>query len=286
MTIFYLAEMMGSGKTLFATFYALAFNEQNPDAKIYANYKIKLPKIKVGKKLKENPNFIYTKYLVLPLSEITRAERSLIIVDDCKVLRNLNYFIEIVSSMSRKAGIDVIITGQYYTMVKRELRTLADYQVKVNYIKKRDVLEVVLIDLNNRNHYYTVHDIVKNIGKLYDTNEIVHIPNDRKINHEIRKFCHTLDDLESNLSLFYKDKRSYDRYLRILRKQSDIEVVEEDMETEEKIFPASRRSDYDTILPIVLNLKDEHGISFYKISDIVNVPRTTIQQWYHSAKQN
>ena len=285
MTIYYLAEMMGSGKTLFATFYALAFNEQNPDSKIYANYKIRLPKIKKGKKSINNPNFIYTKYLVLPLSEIIKAERSLIIVDDCKVLRNLNYFIEIVSSMSRKAGIDVIITGQYYTMVKKELRTLADYQVKVNYLKKRDVLEVVLIDLNNRNHYFTVRDIVKKVGKLYNTNEIVHIPNDRKINHEIKKFCYTLDDLESNLSLFYKDKRTYDRYLRILRKKSNIEVME-DIESEENKFPASRRSDYDTILPIVLNLKDEHGISFYKISDIVNVPRTTIQQWYHSAKQN
>jgi len=283
MTIFYLTEIMGSGKTLFATFYALAFNEQYPDAKIYANYKIKLPKIKIGKKLKENPNFVYTKYLVLPLSEITRAKRSLIIIDDCKVLRNLNYFIEIVSSMSRKVGIDIIITGQYYTMVKKEMRTLANYQAKVNYIKNRDVLEVVLIDLKNRNHFYEVHDIVKNVGKTYDTNERVHIPNDRKINDEIKKFCHNLDDLESNLSLFYKDKRSYDRYLRILRKQLNIEDGE-DIDSEEKKFPMSRRSDYDSILPVVQNLKDEHGFSFYKIADIVNVPRTTIQQWYHSAK--
>lgn len=216
MTIFYSAETMGSGKTIFATHYALSFNEQNPNAKIYANYKIKLPKIRKGKKLIENPNFIFTKYLVLPLSEITKSERSLIIVDDCKVLRNLNYFIEIISSMSRKVGIDIIITGQYYTMIKKELRELADYEVKVNYIVEKDILEVILIDLNNNNHCFTVHDIVKIIGDLYDTNEIVNIPNERKINQELLRFCENLEDLESNLSLFYKDKRTYSKNLKNL----------------------------------------------------------------------
>jgi len=200
MTIFNLPEINGPDNYLFATFYALAFNEQNPDAKIYANYRIRVP------------NFTFTKYLVLPLSKINKEKKSLIIVDDRKVLRNLDYFIEVLGSWSKQVvGIDFIIIGHEYGS--------ADYQVKVNHIKEKDTLEVILIDLNDNNYCFTVRNIVKNVGKLYDTNKIVDIPNERKINEEIKKFCYTINDLESNLSLFYRDKGIYSKNFRYLLKK-------------------------------------------------------------------
>lgn len=202
MTIYYLIDKMGSGKTLFATFYAFLFRMINPVAPIYANYKIDIS------------NFIYSPYFTLPYSTIEKSLASLLIADDIKVLKNLDNFMILISCMSRKRNIDVILTGQYYTMVKKDIRTLADYRVKVNYIKETDVLEYILIDLDDNNYYYEIKDIVKTIGKKFDTNEVVSIANERKIIQEIEKFSYNIDDLESNLDLYIKNKNVYRKYLR------------------------------------------------------------------------
>lgn len=202
MTVYYLSEKMGSGKTLFSTYYALLFRELYPKAKIYANYKIK------------TTNFIYSPLLALPLSEIAKSKRSLIIIDDCKALKDLEYFSTIIASLSRKTKTDIILTGQYYTMIKKETRTLSDYKVKVNYIKELDILEVCTIDIEGINEFYRINNIVANVGKYYDTNEIVEFSNENKIKKEILKYSLTIDDLESNLQLFIKNRNTYKRLLK------------------------------------------------------------------------
>ena len=109
---------MGTGKTLGATLYAFEFAKQNPKAKIYANYKIKLK------------NAIYTPFMFLPFSKLSNC---LIICDDFHTLRNLQSFIGVIVNLSRKKDISIIITAQYYTQIPKQIRTLVDLSVRTQY---------------------------------------------------------------------------------------------------------------------------------------------------------
>lgn len=216
---------MGGGKTTFMTFYARLF-EQETRGKIYANYH-----------LKNVSNFVYNPYLVIPISELEKNENSLILVDDIKTLNiNIEHFLKIIASISRKASVDVVMTGQYYTMFPRELRMLSQYQVdcqieKVNsydninphskIIKENNeisVLNVSMLDIQENEFMFQVHNLEKEVFPYFDTNEIVATPNERKIINEIIKFSHTLDDLESNLKSFFKKIKEYNNHLQKLLK--------------------------------------------------------------------
>lgn len=178
----------GTGKTLFATNYALEYHNVYPNHKMYGNYNIKLP------------NYTYSPFMFLKYSEINNA---LIIIDDVKAIKNFNNFIFLITNWSRKAKLHIILTGQYYTMFTKETRTLAEYEVQCRYLSEIDELIIAWIDLNDNIFIEKINNAVKNVKSLYDTNEKVPIPTETTLLELIEKESTDINDLEVNLSLYF-----------------------------------------------------------------------------------
>jgi len=200
--------VMGSGKTLFATNYACDYSKRHPKNKIYANYNLKLK------------NFFYTPFLFLPFSDLRNC---LIIADDFYALQNLKQFTQVVVNLSRKRNIDLILTCQYYTMVSLQLRTLANYNVFTKYIKSKDTLLVKLTTPDGYVRKGQVSDAVMNVKEIYDTNEVVIFPTERKIKKCIKDVSKTLDDIELNLNLYSGNSRLRQRLLNEIQKEKGLD---------------------------------------------------------------
>lgn len=192
----------GSGKTLFCTNYAFEYRKKYPNNYIYANYKIKLPKC------------IYSPFMFLNYSEIDNA---LIIIDDIKAIKNFDNFIFIITNWSRKAKLHILLTGQYYTMFKKETRTLAEYEVHTKLLKDSDNLLVGFIDCNDKVHYQRIQNAVERAKKLYDTNFKVPIPTNIKLLDMIKENSQNIDDLEVNLSLYFPSRKTQQLTVKIGR---------------------------------------------------------------------
>lgn len=186
---------MGKGKTMFATVYAVEYSQKYPSHKIYANYRLNLQ------------NAVYTPCMFLPFR---RLKDCLIIFDDIYSSRNLETLIGVIVNLSRKSNIEIIITAQYYTMIPKLLRTLAQ-NVIVEFDKNEKKLNIALeYSLpNDRKKYrlYTVNKPIDIINGVYDTNEIVDFATPSKIFEEIKKFSENAEDLELNVSLYTQDKK-------------------------------------------------------------------------------
>lgn len=202
--IFICVSPMGKGKTLFASLYALKYSKDYPNNKIYSNYRLKLP------------NAVYSPYMILPFSELSEC---LIICDDFANLSNLNSFVTIISSLSRKLDIDIILTCQYYTMIPPIIRVLGKF-VEVNYVKEKDILECVLIDQDGMKYLVFVQEAVKKAKNLYNTKEVVKMVNDNVILNEIKKMNLKNEDILDNLYYFFKNKTKIDKYFKILTSNS------------------------------------------------------------------
>lgn len=179
---------MGGGKTLFATLYAKEYSRMYPKQLIYSNFKLKLP------------NSTYSPFLLLPFSQLKKC---LIIADDYYALQNVGGFVQVVVNLSRKLDIDIIITCQYYTMVTKMLRTLANELVEVTY----DISQDILLAAFDKSRIYYVENAVKLGKKLYDTKEVVKFPTDTVIEKELLKVSATEEDLELNCQMMIKDSR-------------------------------------------------------------------------------
>lgn len=195
MTVYFINSRRGAGKTLFSTFHASYFHELHPNAKIYANYKLQIPNFN---------NFIYTPYGIIPYDKLKTEKEVCLIFDDIKALKNLTKFFEMVANMSRKNDFDIIFTGQYYTYLSREGRSLCDYELNIEKELDNDVLEIQLKIPNSDivHSEFTIHHI-SNVFDHYDTNEIVHFPHDKNIVNEIIRLCDTVSDMESNLEIMF-----------------------------------------------------------------------------------
>lgn len=203
----YVVGVMGSGKTVFTTLYALIFSLLHPKAPIYSNYNLKLK------------NFIYTPTMCLPYSTLIKLKRGLILIDDIASLPNIDNFIMIMASMSRKLKLDIIITSQYYTMLNPKGRKLCHYEVNPTFDKNTNKMSCIFRDLDD----YEFETNFKNVDKvfqLYDTNEIVLLTNERKVINEIMKHSKTIDDLENNLQMFFSTTK-YNQYYKKLSKEFD-----------------------------------------------------------------
>ena len=204
-------ENVGSGKTLYMCYRANLFFERNKVGKVYANFH--LFKNTVNPKFREK-DFIYTPLGLLPLSEFENKEPKLVLLDDSEAIKNLDDYFDIITGMSRKSHIDVIIIGHYYADINKRKRTLLQYKLKVNYLESRDILEAILIDNENINYPFGVRDILKYCKELYDTYEVVKKATPSLIEREIKRFSKSLTDLEHNLKFLYKGKRDYERELK------------------------------------------------------------------------
>jgi len=201
--LFIVVGNRGSGKTLFATNYAKAYSSLYPGRKIYSNYKIKLK------------NNIYDPFMFLSYSKI---DKSLIIIDDIKAIKNFHNFIFVITNWSRKAKLHIILTGQYYTHFKKETRTLAEFEVRPYYVPESDMLYLAFVDLDGKVYHQVIKDAVKNVRHLYDTKEKVPLATDSIMLDLIKKASKNKLDLEINLSLYF-NRAQTNSYLKKLCKE-------------------------------------------------------------------
>jgi len=200
--LMYVLGIMGCGKTLFTTGFALDFSKKNPNEKIYSNYKLNKSIIK---------NAIYTPFMFLPFTEL---QNSLLICDDFDSLANLKAFTSVIGSMSRKLNLTIILTAQYYTMIPKKLREMSNYEVRTQYNKEIDELTIVFLEPNNNVKVKVIKNAVKKLKGLYNTSEIVPIPLKRIIISEIVKISKTIDDIEYNLFLYTKSESKREKMLK------------------------------------------------------------------------
>lgn len=179
---------MGSGKTLFATICAVMYAKENPDSKIYANYKIK-----------NLDNFIYNPFLYIPFSELNNA---ILIIDDIYALKNLKGLTQVIVNISRKKQIYVLMTAQYYTMIPKQIRTVSNVEFRPLYDKVNDILYIRGITKQGEILDYRFNNAVSKTKDYFDTSEIVMFPDKRDIALEIIKFSNNIDDLRKNINLY------------------------------------------------------------------------------------
>lgn len=206
---------MGGGKTAWATNYARDYSEQFAENKIFGNYKLKLP------------NYIYNPFFFYPLKDL---ENSLMIMDDVKALGMLMRFASIITNMSRKLNISIIITTQVPKFVVKEIRDLMNYLIFPTYYKNSDTIRFKGIDLTNRVFNGEIINAVRNVKDLYDTKEVVKVPTDTIIKWAIIHVSEYREDLDFNLFLYSGNKRKRDSMLKEILNERDYEYSKEYIE--------------------------------------------------------
>jgi len=189
--LMYVKSNRGKGKTLFMTNYAIEYRNKFPNNNIYSNYRLNLK------------NAFYNPYMLLNYSEL---DNCLLSIDDIKGIKNFDYFSSLIANWSRKSFFHILISGQYKTHFKLELRTLAEYEVQVNYIKENDLLEIAFIDVDGNVNYQEIKNAVKNAQKVYNTYEKVPIATNTNLKKIIKEVSKNMDDLEVNLSLYFPNR--------------------------------------------------------------------------------
>lgn len=263
MTVEWTARNTGTGKTLYGVIKALWFRTFS-DGPIYANFH-----------LYNIDNFIYTPIGVLPFKTIMASEESMIILDDCYSLKNLlDGFIIVIASLSRKKGLHLYFTTQYYTSIKLVIRTLAQYEIIPKYMKEIDCLCVKAIEseideYNSRKindiitEYYIEH--VSDFFEYYDTNEAVVIPNERRIVSEICRFSTDIYDVENNLNLLINNRNDYKRLFKEICLRMDIDI--NSVDNISKIIPKKIIPEKAKKIPIKqVPIKKNVGISIREIA--------------------
>lgn len=207
----YVVANRGKGKTVFSVNYALEYRNQFPNNKIYANFKLKG---KLGK------NFQFIPYLFLPY---TSLHDCLIIIDEISTLDKLTEFIKMVSSISRKSKVHIILICQYYTQIEKSLRTLSEYEVRVEINDNQNLL-AVFIEIDNTNHYVVIENSINNVKSLFDTYEKPLITTESIIKNEILIQSNNLADLELNICLFTKNQAKRNKMYKELSQDSKFNV--------------------------------------------------------------
>lgn len=215
--IYIVITPMGGGKTLYSSLYALEWSKIHENGKIYANYRLKLP------------NFTYSRFGLLPFSELEKNEHTLIILDDFLALKQqVSGILQCIANMSRKLNIDLILTAQYYTFVPKSVRELGQL-TEVWYSKQSDILYVAFrknVD-NDEWEMYKIRNAVRTVKKLnlYDTNEIVAFASEAEIAKEIAEICKSVDDIKRNVEMITTSDKRRKKLMELIyqfREQKDI----------------------------------------------------------------
>lgn len=206
----YINANTGKGKTCLCVYLARVYNQLNPLNTIYANFKLNIP------------NSVYSRFLFLPFSTIEKGN-CMLIFDDFYALKNVEQYTSILAVLSRKVNVEILITIQYYTMVKKELRNLCHYEIipHLTDIENKRLTDTSKLILEMY-HPITeellsvrqINNILELIKGFYDTNEIVKFPSERNITAEIAKFSNDLSDIEFNTSLYTKNQSTKKRIIK------------------------------------------------------------------------
>lgn len=193
---------MGNGKTLYATLKAIEYRQHFPENKIIANYHIK-----------NLDNFEYNPFMFFPFSEIKDC---LIIIDDIYTLDDLNAFMKVLVNMSRKRNCSVILTGQYYSMIKKQIRKLSNFEVRPYYSKKTDLLYCFVYEREGGYFQYQLENATEIAGNYYDTKEVVVNPILSDYAKEIMNYASNNREFHQNLKLFSSSERKKNKLIKYI----------------------------------------------------------------------
>ena len=210
----------GTGKTLWASLYALEWIRKHPNGHIFANYHLNLP------------NFTFSPNMFL---DFRKLEECLIIFDDISNLEMVVRFIKVTANRSRKKQLELIFLAQYKKMIAKQLRSMSDYRVITKYNKVKDELTVIIRIREKGRKTIIYKDAVKTVKalNLYDTNEVVDDPTESEIIEEIIKLSKTKKDVEKNLMIYSGNKAERKQLLKEILKKMNLQ--EEDQEEDDDI---------------------------------------------------
>lgn len=203
-------DKVGKGKTTICVFLAFCRLYQFTNLETYANFEIDIP------------NFHYKPYLLLQFEKMVNLIPKVLIFDDIKMLSGLRHLLNVISSYQRKINADIYISGQYGTMIVPEIREQADYLVKCNYIRDKDMIEFNLIDQQNKIQMFKIHN-VNLIHKKFNTNQVVKPITERVIKKVIlNSDIDNINDLENNVMMLCNNKTTSNKLMRFFVKEMNI----------------------------------------------------------------
>lgn len=230
----YINSNTGKGKTLVLSLLALLFIDLFPEYTIIANFGLNI----FDKKTKKS-KCIYSKFGLLPFSELKKGKFLVLIDDFIAVKKDLQNFGSILATLSRKLNILVYISLHYYTHLSLENRMLFNYELIPTLFKIKngkltesskvniECYETSSLELHYKFNLFNLLELVKgnytcnNVfvkGLLYNTYEVVSFSNERLIIQEVAKWSKNLDDIEQNISLITKSRTRYKYLLKEVKK--------------------------------------------------------------------
>lgn len=163
----------GSGKTLFMTLEA--FNQYRKGKQIYSNYKLTFPKLPNTLKPKLIPNEFFINYENYNLKNCCFfIDEIYVYIDSRRSSSNINKIMSYFFNQTRKTGVDIYYSTQFFSQVDKRLRFNTEKFVLPKSIKKDKKL-YILIEICNRDLKLLRKIIIKAepIFNLYDTDEII-----------------------------------------------------------------------------------------------------------------
>lgn len=216
----------GNGKTAICINFAVDYRINNPNNEIYSNLPINISKT------------IYTPLGYIPFSEMKKGNK-MIILDDFGNLDNTKSYSVYLATICRKTNTQMLLTCQYAkTQIQKSLREMCEYCIKPFTTNKIYNSEKGKYFMTNESKiiyktYKTVeplndvpisvkviHNPLEVIQDLYNTSELVEIPNERLIKQEILRFSKTIRDIELNVCIYTKNRTIQKRLMKELIEQS------------------------------------------------------------------
>jgi len=222
MALYSLIASMGGGKTLWAVIYAKLWSLKHPDGHIWANFTINLK------------NAHYTPLMFMSFETLKDC---LIIIDDFRALKNFSRFSILITNISRKKNIEVILTAQYNKHIPLEMRTLTDGKIVPSFSRKSGNLFFKIIRKNKPTIKMYIPRAVSTskAHKLYDTNEIVAIPVPSLIRKELLRISQNKRDLEINLYYFIGSEVKREKlFKKLCEKKGWIDIKKQDKQDKQQ----------------------------------------------------
>ncbi len=168
----------GSGKTLFMTYEA--FNQYRKGKQIYSNYKLTFPKLPDTKKPILLPDDFFINFEKYNLKNVCMfLDEIYVYIDSRSSGSNINKLMSYFFNQTRKTGVDLYFSTQFFSQVDKRLRFNTERFVIPKAFKTKNKELLIVVDICNRDLVLLKKWVIKAkvIFDLYDTDEII------KFNH-------------------------------------------------------------------------------------------------------
>ena len=164
----------GSGKTLFMTLEA--FNQYRKGKQIYSNYKLTFPVLPNTKKPKIIPDDFFINFEKYNLKNVCMfLDEIYVYIDSRSSASNINKIMSYFFNQTRKTGVDLYYSTQFFSQVDKRLRFNTERFVIPKAVKDKNKKLFIIVEICNRDLKVLSKYVVKAepIFSLYDTDEII-----------------------------------------------------------------------------------------------------------------